>query len=152
MPRPRPRLLASLGGVARGLQQLRDLAAVPRPRLPLALDEGDVGLQAGFQHAASFNESMVVPGSSIGAAGFGAATDQKHHAYSGVAWFARNVPLPAGWAEDDGSTLTFSCGGVKNSATVWLDGEWVGNHSGYMDGFELDLSPALRAAVPASRI
>eukprot|EP01045_Picozoa_sp_COSAG04_P017891 COSAG04_NODE_1617_length_6140_cov_1.709485_2_plen_528_part_00 len=118
----------------------------------LALDEGDVGLQAGFQHAASFNESMVVPGSSIGAAGFGAATDQKHHAYSGVAWFARNVTLPAGWAEDDGSTLTFSCGGVKNSATVWLDGEWVGNHSGYMDGFELDLSPALRAAGPAARI
>ena len=143
-------LLLAAAGLARGAATNGPDALSLDGPWSLALDEGDVGLQAGFQHAASFNESMVVPGSSIGAAGFGAATDQKHHAYSGVAWFARNVTLPAGWAEDDGSTLTFSCGGVKNSATVWLDGEWVGNHSGYMDGFELDLSPALRAAGPAT--
>ncbi len=119
----------------------------------LALDEGNEGLARGFQHqvhVAAFNETMVIPGTSIGAAGFGPETDQKHHSYTSIAWFARNFSLPTDWGDELTSTFVLSCGGVKSSATVWLDGVWIGNHSGYMDGFELELPPTLRAALIAT--
>ena len=57
--------------------------------------------------------------------------------------YAKNVTLPAGWVADLASTVALSCGGVKSSAIFWVDGVEIGNHSGYMDGFELALPPGL---------
>jgi hypothetical protein len=98
------------------------------------------------------NDEIMVPGISIGAAGFGSATSQQRHSYTGVSWFRKTVTLPVGWVVDTESgngntdtaaTLALSVGGVKSSALFWVDGVPVGNHSGYMDGFELDLTPTL---------
>eukprot|EP01052_Picozoa_sp_SAG31_P025002 SAG31_NODE_2165_length_6281_cov_2.028308_2_plen_479_part_00 len=117
-----------------------------------ALDAADIGLRSGWHSAPSFAHSITVPGVSVGAAGFGNPTDAKHHEYVGVSWFAKNATLPAEWLlDDDGDgllavpgALALSCGGVKNSATFFADGVPIGNHSGYMDGFELDLHPWLQ--------
>ena len=104
------------------------------------LDTTDTGLQQGFQRRPSFSHTIQIPGISIGAAGFGSSTAQKHHEYTGISWFAKNVTLPPGWAGGDAAaTVSLACGGVKNSAWFWLDGVAIGNHSGYMDGFELPL-------------
>lgn len=118
------------------------------------LDKTDSGLTRGFPLRPSFNHTIEVPGISIGAAGFGDATDQKHHEYTGISWFATNITLPQSWGSRDGdenaATVSLRCGGVKNSATFWLDGVAIGNHSGYMDGFELPLPPAFAEAAPTT--
>ena len=81
----------------------------------------------------------------------------------GISWFSKNATLPAGWLLDEASggetlaaqgALVLRCGGVKNSAAFFADGVPIGNHSGYMDGFELDLHPWLqqRQASPLAAV
>ena len=113
------------------------------------LDETDAGLRGGFAQRPGFAHTISVPGVSIGAAGFGPSTDQKHHEYTGVSWYARNVTVPADWAAAS-AAVALSCGGVKSSATFWADGVEIGNHSGYMDGFELAIPSALLRQPPRS--
>ena len=50
------------------------------------LDGSNEGLRGGFARRPSFAHTIVVPGVSIGAAGFGPSTEQKHHEYTGVSW------------------------------------------------------------------
>lgn len=140
-------LVVSMAAIAR--------AAAPPAPIPLdgewsfALDEADAGLHQNWQSSPTFPDTIPVPGVSIGAAGFGQPTAQKHHEYTGISWFAKNATLPAGWLPAEKELLAgpgavaLTCGGVKNSATFWADGVWLGNHSGYMDGFEIDMRPWL---------
>ena len=48
------------------------------------------------------NDSITVPGISIGAAGFGASNAGQRHGYTGVSWFTKTVPVPTAWLLDSG--------------------------------------------------
>lgn len=62
--------------------------------------------------------------------------------YQGVAWYRTSFDAPARWA-DKSVRIEFQA--VTHSATVWVNGELVGNHlRGPYTAFELDLSSALR--------
>ena len=112
-------------------------------------DPGDEGLGARWYSPAvaarQLTHRLRVPGTSIGAAGFGNATALKRHEYTGVSWFGKTVAIPAEWrgGGQADATLALRFGGVKDAIEVWDWGRPVGNHSGFMDGFEIDLSPAL---------
>ena len=120
-------------------------------------DEADAGLIGHWFDptvaARQLTHTIRVPGTSVGAAGFGNSTLLKHHEYLGVSWFAKTVAIPAEWRSsasggdstvDSGTaTLSLRFGGVKDTIEVWEGGQPIGNHSGFMDGFEIDLTPAL---------
>eukprot|EP01043_Picozoa_sp_COSAG02_P022094 COSAG02_NODE_1138_length_14297_cov_4.388537_2_plen_961_part_00 len=117
-----------------------------------AIDEADAGVAERWWvpsvAASRLNHQLVVPGTSIGAAGFGNTTALKHHEYTGVSWFAKTVAIPSEWTDVAGAapvaaTLSLRFGGVKDAIEVWEGGKFAGNHSGFMDGFEIDLSAAL---------
>jgi hypothetical protein len=120
-------------------------------RWSFALDPQNVGYAAGWQNPAvgekKLLERITVPGFSIGAAGFGNSTAIKLHEYAGVSWFSKVVTLPAAWlviGGAGGSSLALRVGGVKDQAEFWEGGAFIGNHSGFNDGFEIDLTPTLR--------
>ena len=98
-----------------------------------ALDPGDVGYKAKWYGPAggpALNESITVPGISVGATGFGNASTLQHHWYTGVSWFSRTAELPTAWiaelAGGGASTLLLSVGGVKSSALFWINGIAIG--------------------------
>lgn len=120
-----------------------------------ATDEADEGMAERWWEptvaAQRLTHRLGVPGTSIGAAGFGNATALKHHEYTGVSWFAKTVAVPTAWSVSGGvaiaATLSLRFGGVKDAIEVWEGGKLAGNHSGFMDGFEIDLSSALASGV-----
>eukprot|EP01052_Picozoa_sp_SAG31_P048945 SAG31_NODE_10486_length_1132_cov_1.868345_1_plen_286_part_01 len=87
------------------------------------------------------NATIQVPGRSVGAAGFGAAGPGRKHVYTGSAWYTKSVALPASWASLAApSSMALTFGGVFRSMQVWVNGEAVGAHYGYMDPFEFDIT------------
>ena len=71
------------------------------------------------------NNSITVPGTSIGAAGFGTGNGIQRHSYVGVSWYTKIVSVPPAWLldSDDGAMMALSVGGVKSSAMFWVDGQ-----------------------------
>ncbi|HEX9614437.1 MAG TPA: hypothetical protein VGA55_02985, partial [Bacteroidota bacterium] len=66
--------------------------------------------------------------------------DRYHLAsYDGVGWFAKTVTLKD---PDEAQVLVFH--GVDDDADVWVNGVYVGSHSGYSDAFHLEVSKAVR--------
>ncbi|MCC7491082.1 MAG: HEAT repeat domain-containing protein [Fimbriimonadaceae bacterium] len=70
---------------------------------------------------------------------------QAGYEYEGVAWYRRNLTLPAR-PEHQAAELSFQA--VDESAWVWINGEYVGQHDigplGWDKPFALDVSGALR--------
>jgi hypothetical protein len=65
--------------------------------------------------------------------------------YDGVAWYRRTMTLPAR-QEQDGTDIVFE--GVDESAWVWVNGQYVGQHDIGLDGwdkrFAMDVSDVLK--------
>jgi beta-glucuronidase len=62
--------------------------------------------------------------------------------YMGPVWYERTFDLPWGW---DSRRVLLRFGSVNYHATVWLNGEKLGEHEGGHLPFVLDATPALRA-------
>ncbi|HZT43233.1 MAG TPA: glycoside hydrolase family 2 TIM barrel-domain containing protein [Chthonomonadaceae bacterium] len=129
-------------------------AGVPRPEYPrpqfvrkdwlnlngeweFALDAYDQGLRRGWDRDQSgFKRKIVVP--------FAYQTklsgidDQQIYQ---VAWYARDVEIPAEW---QGRDILLHFGAVDYKTTVWINGYEVGHNQGGHVPFSLDISPYLR--------
>ena len=66
------------------------------------------------------------------------------HDYAGIAWYRRNVELPAGWL-GEGRAIVLRFGAVDYFADVWVNGTKVGEHEGGYLPFEFDIAGAARA-------
>ncbi|WP_117238247.1 glycoside hydrolase family 2 protein [Thermus sediminis] len=65
--------------------------------------------------------------------------------YRGVAWYRRPLALPEAWR---GRRLWLCFGAVDWHATVWLNGEKVGEHAGGYSEFRLDVSQQASFSMP----
>lgn len=62
--------------------------------------------------------------------------------YKGLAWYRQTVDVPRGFA---GRRIFLWCGGVDESAKVWLNGQVIGiSHGATFYPFELDATSAVR--------
>lgn len=61
--------------------------------------------------------------------------------YKGVAWYRREFNLPENWR---GKRIWLCFGAVDHHATVWLNGERVGEHEGGYSEFRFDITPYVR--------
>lgn len=70
---------------------------------------------------------------------------QTDQAYDGTAWYRRSFTLPAK-PDQDGTDLVFD--GVDESAWVWINGQYIGQHdvgaAGWNMRFAMDVSDALK--------
>ncbi len=61
--------------------------------------------------------------------------------YKGVAWYRRSFSLPKAW---QGKRILLCFGAVDWHATVWLNGELVGEHEGGYSEFRFEISDKVR--------
>jgi beta-galactosidase/beta-glucuronidase len=65
---------------------------------------------------------------------------------SGTAWYRRHFTVDSTWLETaDALSAVLHFGAVDYQATVWLNGEFVGEHEGGYLPFEFDIIHQLRA-------
>ena len=105
-----------------------------------AYDDDGVGLEQRWQRSsAPFDRRIVVPFPPESAlSGIG---DTSAHP---VVWYRRTVTVEeAGTAALAGDRLVLHLGAVDHRATVWVDGERVGDHEGGHTPFSLDVTDAL---------
>jgi hypothetical protein len=65
--------------------------------------------------------------------------------YKGVAWYRRNFTVPKEWR---GKRIWLCFGAVDWHATVWLNGEKVGEHEGGYSEFRFDVTDKIRFDAP----
>lgn len=128
---------------------------VPRPEFPepqferadwqtlngawqFAFDDANAGLDAKWWDAAhKLDRSITVPYcfesklSGIGDTGF--------HPW---VWYRREVAMPTAW---QGKRLLLHFGAVDYQATVWVNGQMVGQHEGGNVPFALDVTPVVKS-------
>ncbi|MCS7273370.1 MAG: hypothetical protein NZ550_04385 [Fimbriimonadales bacterium] len=61
--------------------------------------------------------------------------------FKGVAWYRREFSLPEKWR---GKRIWLCFGAVDHHATVWINGERVGEHEGGYSEFRFDITPYVR--------
>ena len=128
------------------------VAAAGRPKVPLdgrwefRLDPDGAGEAGGWSEpAVPFEHRILVPGE-WGSQGFGQPNEKLHHHYVGEAWFRRQVRVPEGWT---GKRVFLTVGGVHRYAKTYVNGECLGEHIGYLDAFEYDVT---RVAPPGATV
>ncbi|MDX9972079.1 MAG: glycoside hydrolase family 2 TIM barrel-domain containing protein [FCB group bacterium] len=98
-----------------------------------------------YSPAPAFTGEITVPGA-WDAQGYGEETDKLHHNYVGKGWYKRELTIPAGW---DGKRVFIRFGGVYRYAKVWVNGQYLGEHIGYVSDFEYDITDAVKAGEKA---
>ena len=73
--------------------------------------------------------------------GYGAETDKVRHNFVGLGWYQRRLSVPAGWA---GKRIFLWVGGVHRSARTWVNGQFLGEHIGYLSDFEYELTALVK--------
>jgi len=68
--------------------------------------------------------------------------DQDLIPYRGTAWYEREIEIPADY---EGKRIALCFHGVDDTAKVWVNGRYVGGHSGAQPPFLLDITPAAQA-------
>lgn len=107
-----------------------------------AFDPNDVGVKENWfaPNAQPFPLRIVVPfpwESKLSGIG---RTD-----YKGVAWYRRTFTVPKAW---QGKRIWLCFGAVDWHATVWLNGEKVGEHEGGYSEFRFDVTDKVRFNAP----
>lgn len=128
-----------------GMQQRWFAAAVPFPRrvtVPGAWNAQGIG----FESAAELN-AYRPPTPKPVIAGPGTETNKLFHVYPGPAWYRRTVDIPREW---DARRVWLHFGGVHRTADVWVNGEAVGSHVGYIVPFRYDITRLVRAGQSAT--
>ena len=67
-------------------------------------------------------------------------------------WYRRTFTVPAGWKVGQGQRLLLHFGAVDYDAKVWVNGTQVATHRGGYDGFDVDVTDALRGNGPQELI
>ena len=106
------------------------------------LDPQDAGRsEQWFTKQVAFTNSILVPGA-WQAQGYGKDGDKLRHNYEGKAWYKRQVRLPKA---APGQRLFLCIGGVHRAAEIWVNGDRLGQHVGYLSPFEFELTSATNA-------
>ncbi len=102
-----------------------------------AFDDTDVGLkEAWYEEARTFDRTIVVPFAfESPKSGIG------DPAFHPVVWYRRDVTVPADWK---GRRVLLKFGAVDYHATVWLNGQKLGEHEGGSTPFAFDLTDRLQ--------
>ena len=131
-------LIAACGVLA------RSAAAEGRETVPLdgqwefRLDPERIGeAERWFEAAVPFEQRIRVPGE-WGSQGFGQPNSKLRHHYVGQAWYRRRVRVPEAWGD---RRLFLTIGGVHRYAKTYVNGTLLGEHIGYLDAFEYDVTP-----------
>jgi hypothetical protein len=104
------------------------------------LDPKDAGRSGQwFAKQVAFTHAIEVPGA-WQAQGYGEEGDKLRHNYEGKAWYKRQARLPRVLP---GQRLFLCFGGVHRSAEIWVNGDRLGEHAGYLSPFEFELGPAV---------
>lgn len=100
-------------------------------------DDQDIGLLNGwYRPGHQFENNIVVPFCyQSSASGFG-PTDEIHP----VMWYHRSFSIPT---EMQGRNILLRFGAIDYEATVYINGQAVGNHKGGYTPFSLDITPFL---------
>jgi beta-galactosidase/beta-glucuronidase len=105
------------------------------------LDPQDQGLASRWpEGAAAFDRTIVVPGA-WQAQGIGEPRGTLRHDYAGPAWYRRTVAVPAAWR---GKLVTLRIGGAHRETTLFVNGQRIGEHSGFSAPFTFDVTDAVR--------
>ncbi len=100
------------------------------------LDPQDAGDRAGWADGeVDFADRIQVPGA-WDAQGFGEPTDKLHHNHIGKAWYRRTLSIPEAWS---GRRVFLCVGGVHRYADVYVNGQHLGEHIGYLSPFEFEI-------------
>ncbi|GGL00586.1 LamG-like jellyroll fold domain-containing protein [Mangrovihabitans endophyticus] len=67
-------------------------------------------------------------------------------------WYRRTFTVPAAWRLAAGNRLLLHFGAVDYDAKVWVNGTQVATHRGGYDGFDVDVTDALRGNGPQELI
>lgn len=79
--------------------------------------------------------------------GYGTETAKVRHNFVGLGWYRRTIAVPAEWAD----RRVFLCfGGVHRYAKVWVHGQFLGEHIGYLSEFECEVTGRVKAGQPAT--
>lgn len=101
-------------------------------------DPKDVGrAEKWFSDGVRFDGKIKVPGA-WNAQGVGDPTKALFSGYGGVAWYRKTVEIPRNLR---GKGIYLNFGGVHRNAEVWVNGEHVGAHEGYITPFRLEITP-----------
>ena len=99
-------------------------------------DRGQTGEQRGFQNGAPFSETITVPFcresvlSGIGDVDF-----------CDSVWYRKTLTLPEAWA---GKRILFHIGACDYYTKVWVNGQYMGDHTGGYVAFSFDITKALK--------
>ncbi|MCW5556237.1 MAG: hypothetical protein KIT22_00060 [Verrucomicrobiae bacterium] len=134
------------------------------------LDAGDAGIrERWFEAGTSFPRQITVPGA-WNAQGFGfesaadleayrspvpraviagpgTETNKMFHVFPGPAWYRRQVEIPREWS---GRRVWLHFGGAHRAADVWVNGEAVGSHVGYIVPFRFEITRWVRPGESAA--
>lgn len=111
------------------------------------LDPQDAGRsEQWFAKRVAFTNTILVPGA-WQSQGYGKDGDKLRHNYEGKAWYKKQVPLPK---PAPGQRLFLCVGGVHRSAEIWVNGDRLGKHVGYLSPFEFELTPAVATNATAT--
>jgi beta-galactosidase/beta-glucuronidase len=135
---------------APGAVLAQSATALPRPEFPqpqferkdwlnlngpwrFAFDDGNAGLrEAWYGGSRRFDKSIVVPFAfESPKSGIG------DPAFHPVVWYQRDVTVPAAWK---GRRVLLKFGAVDYHATVWLNGQKLGEHEGGSTPFSFDIT------------
>lgn len=105
----------------------------------------------GLSMHGTFNQEIVVPFPWQSRLSGLAAVD-----YAGVAWYQRSLTVPLEWADGDAAVVRWRLrpalcfGAVDWNAKVWINGRFVGEHTGGYTPFAFDLADHIRPGQPAT--
>ncbi len=127
-------------------------AVEARPSLSLdgawtfRMDPQNIGeTEEWYSDGTFFSDSIKVPGA-WDAQGYGEETEKLQHSFIGKGWYKREVEIPADW---ENRPLFLCFGGVYRYAKVWVNGQYFGEHIGYVSDFEYEIT---KAVVPGKKL
>jgi hypothetical protein len=132
------------------------LPEYPRPQLARAawlnlngwwdfdFDDGDVGLEQGWQHGRVWTRKILVP-FPYQSARSGIGTTQVHE----TVWYSRAFPVPPDWLFEE---LLLHFAAVDYSTQVWVNGHMVGRNRGGHVPFSFNIAPYLQPGGAENRL
>lgn len=103
-------------------------------------DPGDVGLRERWYDKHTYSKRINVPFP------WQSELSGVHDTeYNGIAWYEREITIPA----DAGPRIVVVFGAIDWAATVWINGEYAGEHEGGYTPFEVELTGQVKAGQKA---
>ena len=110
-----------------------------------AFDDADEGLDnAWYRRRADDqawpNDKITVPFAFQTQASGPVYTRDRHE----IMWYARDVPYDIDLQNDKVSDLLLNFGNVDYQSTIWINGQFVGQHRGVHSSFQVDVTSAVK--------